>query len=394
MDIINHLDLAGLPKIIFGSGVFDKIHDIINDYGGHALVITGVESLQKSGFWTPFTTELNRANMRCKAISVRGEPTVKAIDEIVSKYRQSAFSVVVAIGGGSVLDCGKAVSAMLVMTGSVRDYLEDVGDRKPSGKKLPFIAVPTTAGTGSEATKNAVLSDRKQGFKKSLRHDAYVPDIALVDPKLTLTLPLSLTVSCGLDAISQLIESYTSTKADESTDALALKALALASESLMPLAHGQGDDLKLREKMSFASLVSGITLSRAGLGAVHGIAGPLGGLCAVPHGVACGKLLFPVMAFVIKKILDDKNLVATKRFAGIGKVFMGEKCDANHDDSFYCKHFLDVLRDWSQTLRLPPFSAFGMTSEVMSQTMLLANCKNSPAVLSPGEIKVVLESVR
>lgn len=198
-----------------------------------------------------------------------------------------------AIGGGSVIDCGKAVAAMLVEDGSVQDYLEGVGTRKPSGAKIPFIAVPTTAGTGSEATKNAVVCDRKEGYKKSLRHDAYMPDVAVIDPELTMTAPRPVTIACGLDAVSQLIESYTSTKANVFTDSLALTALSHASESLLPHCLDQGNDISLRGKMSYAALISGITLSHAGLGAVHGMAGPLGGLFPVPHGVTCGKLLFP-----------------------------------------------------------------------------------------------------
>lgn len=391
MESINALNIAGLPKIIFGTGAFARLPEIIQLYGRHALIITGSESLKKSGRWNSVTVQLNRAGLRYKALSVRGEPTVEAIDAIAAEYRQMPVNVVVAIGGGSVLDCGKAVSAMLAGEGSVKDYLEDVGTRKPSGAKVPFIAVPTTAGTGSEATKNAVLCDRKEGYKKSLRHDAYVPDVALVDPRLTLTLSTPMTIACGLDAIAQLIESYTSTKADDVTDSLALKALSFAAESLLPLCLGEGNDIALREKMSYAALVSGITLSRAGLGAVHGIAGPLGGLLPVPHGVACGKFLFPVMTFVIKKIVDEKNIAAQKRFADIGRVFTG---DSGQDDVFCCKQFLGVLHKWSQDLKLPQFSYFGMSAADIEKTLRLADSKNSPAVLTQKEMKVVLEIVR
>jgi alcohol dehydrogenase class IV len=273
----------------------------------------------------------------------------------------------------------------------VKDYLEGVGTKTPSGAKVPFIAVPTTAGTGSEATKNAVVCNRTEGYKKSLRHDAYTPDAAVVDPELTLFAPAPVTIACGLDAVSQLIESYTSTRADMATDSLAVKALSFASESLLPLALGQSNDIALREKMSYAALVSGITLSRAGLGAVHGIAGPLGGLCPVPHGVACGKLLFPVMTFVIKKIVDEKNMAAQKRFADIGRLFTGE---SGHDELFYCRQFLGVLHKWTQTLQLPQLSYFGMTAALMAKTIALADSKNSPALLTPEEMKVILETVR
>ncbi len=391
MESINTLNLDGLPKIFFGAGTILRLPEIIQSHGQQALIIIGGESLRKSGRWNALTLQLNQARITFKAVAVRGEPTTELVDAIANEYRKTPVNVVVAIGGGSVIDCGKAVSAMLAVEGSVKDYLEDVGTKKPSGAKVPFIAVPTTAGTGSEATKNAVVCDRKAGYKKSLRHDAYVPDVAVVDPELTQTTPGPITIACGLDAVSQLIESYTSTRANDFTDSLALKALSLASESLLPLALGQSNDIALREKMSYAALVSGITLSRAGLGVVHGIAGPLGGLCPVPHGVACGKLLFPAMTFVIKKIVDENNMAAQKRFADIGRLLTG---NAGHDDLFYCKQFLGVLHKWTQALRLPQLSYFGMTAADMTKTISLADSKNSPAVLTQKEMKVILETVR
>ena len=441
METLNDFNLPGLPKINFGAGTFTGLPEIIRSYGRHALIVIGGESLVKSGRWNVLAKQLNQTGLQYKAVSVRGEPTTEAIDAIAKEYRKTPVNVVVSIGGGSVIDCGKAVAAMLAGDGSVCDYLEGVGTKKPSGAKVPFIAVPTTAGTGSEATKNAVVCDRKEGYKKSLRHDAYMPDVAVVDPELTLTMPRLITIACGLDAFSQLIESYTSKKADVSTDSLALKALSFASESLLPLSLDHGNDISLRSKMSYAALVSGITLSRAGLGAVHGIAGPLGGLFPVPHGVACGKLLFPVMTFVIKKIIDEKNLVAQKRFADIGRILTG---DAGGEDIFYretqilmrpkfqkqsmlklagriipmrsiagqnnnpaasggfnnedytrgCKRFLDFLNTWTRTLKLPQLSYFGMTAADIAKAISLSDSKNSPALLSKEEMKTILEVVR
>ena len=391
METLSALDIAGLPKIFFGAGKFSELPKIIQSYGRQALTITGGESLKKSGRWKTLTLLLDQAQLKYKTAAVRGEPTTEAIDAIAGEYRKMPVNVVVAIGGGSVIDCGKAVAAMLAEDGSVRDYLEDVGIKKPSGAKVPFIAVPTTAGTGSEATKNAVVCNRKEGYKKSLRHDAYMPDVAVVDPELTMTLPRHITIACGLDTVSQLIESYTSTKADVSIDSLAFKALSLASESLLPLSLDHGNDIALRGKMSYAALVSGITLSHAGLGAVHGMAGPLGGLFPVPHGVACGKLLFPVMTFVVKKIIDEKNLVAQKRFADIGRILTG---DSVNEDIFYCKSFLNVLHKWTKALQLPQLSCFGMTAADMGKVISLADSKNSPALLSKEEMKIIMEIVR
>ncbi|MGA9111949.1 MAG: iron-containing alcohol dehydrogenase [Smithella sp.] len=402
MESINALNIAGLPKIYFGAGKFSELPETISSLGRNALIIIGGESFKKSGRWNALTPKLNQAQIKYRAVSVWDEPATEVIDAIVSGFRRTPVDVVVAIGGGSVIDFGKAVSAMLVSDGSVKDYLEDVGTKKPSGAKVPFIATPTTAGTGSEATKNAVVCDRIEGYKKSLRHDAFMPDAALIDPELTLTLPPHITTACGLDAVSQLIESYTSAKADVSDvpdapiDSLVLKALSGVSDSLIPLALGQSNDISLRAKMSYAALVSGITLNRFGLGAVHGIAGPMGGLCPVPHGVACGKLLFPVMTFVIKKIIDEKNITAQKRFADIGKILSGDTGGdtGGDDDIFYCKQFLSVLDKWTRTLNIPQLSCFGMTALHMEKIIALADSKNSPAILSKEEIKVILEVVR
>jgi alcohol dehydrogenase len=390
MESISSFCISGLPKIIFGAGTFSDLHKIIRSYGRNALIITGGESFKHSGRFDTLALQLDQSKIKYNTVSVRGEPTAESIDTITHEYRKMQINVVVAIGGGSVIDCGKAVAAMLAEDGNVKDYLEGVGTRKLSGAKAPFVAVPTTAGTGSEATKNAVVCDRTDGYKKSLRHDAYMPDVALVDPELTLTAPQQITIACGLDAIIQLIESYTSVKANVFTDSLALKALSFAAQSLLPLSIDHSDDIILRGKMSYAALISGITLSHAGLGAVHGMAGPLGGLFPVPHGVACGKLLFPVMTHVVKKIIDEKNLAAQKRFADIGRLVTG---DSGNDDIFCCELFLGVLRKWTEILKLPQLSHFGMTSADIEKVITLSDSKNSPALLSQEEMGIILESV-
>ncbi len=391
METLNAFTISGLPRIVFGQKSFSGLPAVIQSFGHRALVITGGESLRNSGRLDLLIQRLRQTNIHFTVESVRGEPSPQMIDAIAEKYRRIPVDAVAAVGGGSVIDCGKAVAAMLTEEGSVREYLEDVGSRKPSGSKIPFIAVPTTAGTGSEATKNAVICDRREGYKKSLRHDAYMPDVAVLDPELTSSAPQPVAIACGLDAAAQLIESYTSVKANVFTDSLAIQALSLLSASLLPVCLDQNRDIGLRAGMSYAALVSGITLSHAGLGVVHGLAGPLGGLIPVPHGVACGKLLFPAMTFVVKKIIDENNLAAQKRFADIGRAMTGESGD---EDAAACKRFLDVLHQWSQALKLPGLSAFGMTAAHMEKAVLLADNKNSPTRLSPKEMKVILETVR
>lgn len=390
METISSFTVSGLPRIIFGAGTFSGLHKTIRSYGHNALIVTGGESFRKSGRLDALARQLDQFQIKYNFVSVRGEPTAGLIDAMTREYRKMPVDVVVAVGGGSVLDCGKAVASMLAEDGNVKDYLEGVGTRKLSGAKVPLIAVPTTAGTGSEATKNAVVCDRTEGYKKSLRHDTCMPDVAVVDPELTLTAPQQITAACGLDAISQLIESYTSVKANAFTDSLALQALAFAAESLLPLTTDHGNDVSLRGKMSYAALISGITLSHAGLGAVHGMAGPLGGLTPVPHGVACGKLLFPVMTHVVKKIIAEENPAARKRFAAIGKLFAG---NSGKEDIFYCERFLETLGNWTEILKFPKLSCFGMTAADIEKAIALADSKNSPALLSQEDMKFILESI-
>ena len=211
-------------------------------------------------------------------VVVSGEPSPELIDTTVEKYRNEAVDAIVAIGGGSVLDAGKAISAMLHRTESIKEFLEGVGTIEHPGTKLPFIALPTTSGTGSEATKNAVISHvGKSGYKKSLRHDNFVPDIAIVDPRFTLSCPQNITAASGMDCFTQLIESYLSDKANEYTDALAWEGLKEIKSSLVQ-SYMHGNDIQARTGMAFASLTSGICLANAGLGVVHGFASSIGGL--------------------------------------------------------------------------------------------------------------------
>src|SRR5690606_22395692 len=213
---------------------------------------------------------LHDETIEFRQYSVATEPTPSIVDAAVNEFGDFSPEVVVAIGGGSVLDAGKAISAMLPLKAGVREYLEGVGSRTHPGDKVPFIAVPTTSGTGSEATKNAVLSEvGERGFKRSLRHDRFVSDVAIVDPVLAVTCPKTVTATSGMDAFTQLLESYLSTAANPITDALALEGLRHVSRSL-PLAVHDPGNLSARCGMALASYLSGITLANAGLGLVHG----------------------------------------------------------------------------------------------------------------------------
>jgi alcohol dehydrogenase len=234
--LISPFIFSRIPVIHFGAGEFNTLPDIIGRMGKTVLIITGSHSFQSSGKKDQLESALKKKSINFFSVQVKGEPSPGLIDTVVAQFRDSGIDVVCGIGGGSVIDAGKAVSAMLLHDDSVFEYLEGVGTGKQhDGDKAPFIAVPTTAGTGSEATKNAVLSEVGQdGFKKSLRHDNFVPDIAVVDPELMLPCPPLTTAASGMDALSQLLESYVSTRASKLTDSLAYDGLSCVVHNLIP----------------------------------------------------------------------------------------------------------------------------------------------------------------
>ncbi|MEL6134462.1 MAG: iron-containing alcohol dehydrogenase [Bacteroidota bacterium] len=234
--MVKPLTFAHTPQIFFGPGTIELLPREIHKMGTCPLILTGRSFFINTALWPDLQQNLEADHLTWHHALVEREPSPRMIDEILKIYKDSPIDVVVAIGGGSVIDAGKAVSAMRCHPLGVKAYLEGVGNEKPTGKKIPFIAVPTTAGTGSEATKNAVLSEiGAQGFKKSLRHDNYVPNVAIVDPTLAITCSPAITASSGMDAFTQLLESYLSTKGNSLTDALALEGLLSVREGLIPV---------------------------------------------------------------------------------------------------------------------------------------------------------------
>jgi alcohol dehydrogenase class IV len=309
------------PRVRFGAGVFAALADEAARFGERALVVTGENSLRAAGGLDRLLRSLDQRSLAHALVETSGEPSPELVDEAVSAFRDQAVSVVLAVGGGSVVDAGKAISAMLPCGGSVRSFLEGVGDREHSGEKLPLIAVPTTAGTGSEATKNAVLSRvGADGFKRSLRHDHFVPDLAVIDPELALSCPPETTAACGMDALCQLLEAYVSTQASAMTDSLSLGGLRCAAEGLVPASTKGAKDVEARASMAYASFISGIALANAGLGVIHGFAAPIGGFFPIPHGVVCGSLLAPAVKVTIEKLRNGgpEHAPALEKYAAAG----------------------------------------------------------------------------
>jgi len=383
--------LAKLPKIIFGAGKFADAPKLIKAYGRNVLLVTGAGSHQTSGRWETLLEALRDASIRSFHYTVKGEPSPDIVDAAVAEFKDKNIEVVMSWGGGSVIDAGKAISAMLPQNKSVRAFLEGVGHPAAhDGRKVPFIAAPTTGGTGTEASKNAVLSQvGPDGFKKSLRHDNFVPDVALVDPELALSCPPHITAACGLDAFTQLLESYVSTGASPLTDALALSGLQQIKSCLIPVCTDQGHDIGMRAGMAYAALLSGITLAHAGLGIVHGLAAPLGGYFEIPHGVVCGTLLGTATRSTIEKLRAEHGLDhhALVKYAEIGALFSGEN-DLSVDQR--CRRLTEIIERWIETLHIPRLSAYGIRESDLAKVVAIADNKNNPVWLDASEVRNLL----
>ena len=285
-------------KIIFGPGGLSQVGVEAKRLGSKALVVSGKSAMRNSGVLDRLTHLLKENNLEYVTYeNIPSDPAVETIDTGTDFARKEKCNLIIALGGGSVLDSGKAISAMVTNKGSVADYQEIEGKgRKFQYKTLPFIAIPTTSGTGSEATKNAVITNPEFNLKKSIRDPMLIPEVALVDPELTLSLPPHITAISGGDALTQCIESYLGKKSQEITAALALHAIGLIGKSLVK-AVNDGKNLEARKNMAMAALLSGLCLSNSGLGAVHALSHPLGVYYKIPHGLSCTVLLPYVMEY-------------------------------------------------------------------------------------------------
>ncbi len=389
--MVEVFSFARLPVIHFGAGSFLKVHSLIKGSGKRVLLVTGERSFRRSKWWSQLITGLDDSKIEYEVASFSGEPTTAAVDSIAAKFRSNPPDVVVAAGGGSVLDAGKAISAMIPVTGSAWDYLEGNPDMKPHpGSRLPYIAVPTTAGTGSEATKNAVLSTTGEtGLKRSLRHDNFVPDIALVDPQLALECPPDVTAAGGLDAITQLLEAFVSRQASAMTDALAFSGLERGLAGIRRVFE-DGSDIEGRTGMAYAALISGIVLANAGLGAVHGFASVLGGYYQIPHGVICGTLLGAVTRANISKLsASDPGSEYLRKYAAAGRLISAR--DGMNDD-YYLRSLTDSIDKLIDDLALPRLGKFGVKPGDIHSLAGETGIKNNPANLERQELEQILLS--
>ena len=361
--------------------------------GRHALLITGGHSFRDSPHWNTLTAGLSAHGVSWEQLCVEGEPSPQLVDEAVRVWRGAKIEVVIGIGGGSVLDAAKAVAGLLPHGNSVMDHLEGVGPEIPyKGPATPFIAVPTTAGTGSEATKNAVLSVQGlQGFKKSFRHDLLVPRYAVVDPLLLASCPPELIAANGMDALTQLLESYVSSRANPFTDALALSGLDAVRGGLFDWYEGSEQAASGRSRMAYAALLSGITLAQAGLGSVHGLASPLGAFFPIQHGVVCGTLVAAATEVNIRALsARAPDNEALDKYAQIGR-FLAGKPLLSREEAW--EQLVRTLSDWTQRMQLPRLHTYGLQQADLST--VVANCRGSsmktnPVELTDAEIRQVL----
>ena len=381
--------ISNTPELFMGCGAVDAITDLTTRYEGPVLIITGGSTWKNIRFLSDFLEKLESGNRFAGLVKIVHEPSPDDIDDAVKRYQDKSMGCVVSVGGGSVIDAGKAISAMLKSEESVKSYLEEIGSRIPTGRKVPFIAVPTTAGTGSEATQNAVISKQgPEGFKKSLRHMNYVPDIAVVDPELTVSCQPGTTAASGMDAFTQLVESYLSTRANPFTDALAFDAIGRIYRSL-ELAYRDVRNIAARSEIAYAATISGITLANAGLGVVHGFAQPLGSFFGIPHGVVCGTLMAAANRVTARKLVNEglSNATAFKKYVEIGKLFTRSHMKS---DSYYLDYCINALERLTSELQLPLLSDYGVEEKHFDEIVAFTGLKYHPIKLDEDDLKEIL----
>ncbi len=371
-------DLALPPRISFGPGRASQLAPIVAALGPQVLVATGSRPERVAHL----IDQLRACELAVEVVPVAAEPSVDDARAAATAGRRVGATAVVAIGGGSVIDLAKAAAMLLGNGGDPMDYLEVVGRGQPiSRPPLPLVALPTTAGTGAEVTANAVLASREHGVKASLRHPMMIPTHALVDPELTLNCPPGVTAASGMDALTQCLEPYVSPQANPVTDGWALTGLARAGRSLRR-AHAEGSDLAARTDMALTSLLGGMALANAKLGAVHGFAGVLGGMSFAPHGAICAALLVPVC----RANLARADAALADRFADVARALTGDP-GAGAEDG------LAWIEQTCADLAIPGLAAFGLrtedTDEVVAKAARASSMKGNPIILTPDELAAI-----
>jgi alcohol dehydrogenase class IV len=379
---VTAFDLALPRRVLFGPGRADELARLLPTLGQKMLLCTGSDPSRHRGV-------LGGVDPVAVA-TVSHEPTVDDVRTATQEARAAGADLVLAVGGGSVLDLGKAVAVLLGNGTDPLDHLEVVGRGLPVEQpSVPYVAVPTTAGTGAEATANATIRSPEHGIKASIRSPQMLAAVALVDPLLTLGCPAAVTASSGLDALTQCLEPYVSPRANPATDAIAGEALRRGARALRR-AYEHGDDREAREEMALCSLFGGIALANAKLGAVHGFAGVVGGMIDAPHGAVCAALLAPVVEANVRALRErEPDSLALRRYADVARLLTGRD-DATVEDA------VDWLRETVAALHVPPLGAVGLEpaqyAEVAEKAARSSSMQGNPVRLSEEELLGVLHT--
>jgi alcohol dehydrogenase class IV len=377
-------EFATATRIVFGSGSLLEVGDIAAGLGRRALVVIGSNSLRAAALFG----YLSQAGVSYTTFNVVGEPTTHIAHEGSLLAQRESCDMVIGLGGGSVIDAGKAIAALVRNPGDPLDYLEVIGRGQAlSQPPVPYIAIPTTAGTGAEVTRNAVLGSPEHRVKVSLRSPLMLPRVALIDPELTHSMPPHVTASTGLDALTQVLEPYVSYLATPITDAFCLDGLHRVARSLRK-AYTNGDDIYAREDMALVSLYGGLALANAKLGAVHGFAGPFGGMFDAPHGAVCAALLPHVMAANVRVLQQRQpKSEALIRYDEIAQILTGS-VDAFAEDG------VEWVTELTTYLQIPSLGAFGLTvddfPELITKAAKSSSMKGNPIQLQPAELEGIL----
>jgi len=376
-------------RVVFGCGRLREVGSQVKEWGFRCLVFTGSQSGRASKLFD----SLRDAGLLVETACVHGEPTFDAVREFVSQARSFSPEVIIAMGGGSVIDTAKVAAMLYANGGDPLDYAEVIGRGFPITKpSVPFIAIPTTAGAGAEATRNAVLVDRSKKAKVSLRSYLMLPKLVIIDPETTVTLSAETTAATGMDALSQLIEPFVSIKANPMTDALCRAGIALVARSLLRACE-HPNDIEARTDMSLAAGWSGMALANAGLGAVHGFAAALGGVCSAPHGLICAHFLAPVCEaniHALRAVQEDHPVLS--RYAEVASLLSG-KPESRPEDG------VTWLAELAKHLPLNSLSEYGVSSldkdEVIDAAMRSSSMKGNPVSLKQeGAAKILDMSTR
>ena len=377
-------EFATAGRILFGEGSLHEVPAAAASMGKRALLVSGASRSRAA----ILAGVLNGADVAAVPFAVVGEPTIDHIRQATAYARDEGCDFVIGIGGGSAIDAGKAVAAMLANPGDPLDYLEVIGRGQPlAHPSAPFIAIPTTAGTGSEVTRNAVLASPERGVKVSLRSAGMLPRLAVVVPELTHSLPRAITASTGLDALTQLIEPYVSVRANPMTDQFCVEGMRRAAVAL-PRVCADGNDRDARRDMAWASLLGGLALANAGLGAVHGFAAPVGGRFLAPHGAICAAVLPYAMDVNVRALrARAPGGIALRRYQEIAGVLTG-------NPNARAEVGVEWIAELCANLEIPPLATYGVTPadvpSLVQQAAKASSMKGNPIVLTEDELCEVI----